>query len=102
LQITDNKTAGAKEAAEKGLFSGNIGKRHTSAAKAGADSVAFVPGINPWPTARTSFSAACKAQHHFVALPARLKSCPDTFCSLNGILQEALLFGITLEWIGNS
>ena len=34
-------------------------------------------------------SAAAKAQHDFVALPARLKSCPDTFCSLNGILQEA-------------
>jgi len=34
-------------------------------------------------------TAGAKAQHDFVALPARLKSCPDTFCSLNGILQEA-------------
>jgi hypothetical protein len=35
-------------------------------------------------------TAGAKAQHDFVALPARLKSCPDAFCSLNGILQEAL------------
>jgi hypothetical protein len=35
-----------------------------------------------------------KAQHDLVALSARLKSRPDTFCSLNGILQEALLIGI--------
>jgi len=34
-------------------------------------------------------TAGAKAQHDFVALPARLKSCPDAFCSLNGILQEA-------------
>jgi hypothetical protein len=39
-------------------------------------------------------TAGAKAQHDFVALPARLKSCPDTFCSLNGILQEALVPGI--------
>jgi hypothetical protein len=28
-------------------------------------------------------TAGAKAQHDFVALSARLKSCPDTFCSLN-------------------
>jgi hypothetical protein len=36
-------------------------------------------------------TAGAEAQHDFVALPARLKSCPDTFCSLNGIMQEAQL-----------
>jgi hypothetical protein len=75
LDKTDSRS-GAKEALEKGLFSGNIGKRHTSAAKAGADSVAFVPGINPWPTARTSFSAACKAHKSSGCFAARLKPCP--------------------------
>jgi hypothetical protein len=48
----------AIQAAEKGLFWIKGGKKHTSGAKARADSAAFVPGINPWPTARTSFSAA--------------------------------------------
>jgi len=35
-------------------------------------------------------TAGAKAQHDFVALSARLKSCPDTFCSLKGVLREAL------------
>jgi hypothetical protein len=34
-------------------------------------------------------AAVAKAQHDFAALPAPLKSCPDAFCSLNGILQKA-------------
>jgi tRNA (guanine37-N1)-methyltransferase len=33
----------------------------TSGAKGHDDSVDLVPGINPWPTARTSFSGACLA-----------------------------------------
>jgi outer membrane lipoprotein carrier protein len=49
----------ALQAAEKGLFWVKSGKKHTSGAKARIDSAAFVPGINPWPTARTSFSAVC-------------------------------------------
>jgi hypothetical protein len=64
------------EAAEKGLFWVKSGKKHTSGAKARADSVALVPGINPWPTARTSFSAACKADPALGLLSARLKPCP--------------------------
>src|ERR1700679_1641472 len=44
------------------------------------DLIGFVPGMNPRPTARTSFSAACKARADFGALEARLKSCPDTSC----------------------
>jgi hypothetical protein len=34
-------------------------------------------------------TAGAKALYDFVALPARLKSCPDTSCSFNGILQVA-------------
>jgi hypothetical protein len=33
-------------------------------------------------------SAGAKAQHDFAALPARLKSCLDASCRINGILQE--------------
>jgi hypothetical protein len=39
-------------------------------------------------------TAGAKAQRDFVALSARLKSCPDAFESLNGILQEALLIEV--------
>ena len=49
----------ALQAAEKGLFWVKSGKKHTSGAKARIDSAAFVPGINPWPAARTSLSAVC-------------------------------------------
>jgi hypothetical protein len=43
--------------AEKVQLSGNAGKEHTPGAKALEDYAAFKPGINPWPTARSSFSA---------------------------------------------
>ena len=33
--------------------------------------------------------AGAKAQRDLFALSARLKSCPDTLCSFNGILQDA-------------
>ena len=48
----------AKQAAENGQVSQNIGKEHTSGAKARVDSGAFVPGINPWPTARATWPTA--------------------------------------------
>jgi hypothetical protein len=35
-------------------------------------------------------TAGAKAQHDFVALPARLKSCPDTFCSLSALTPFAV------------
>ena len=41
-------------------------------------------------------TAGAKAQDSFLALPARLKSCPDTSWGLNGILQEARNTGISL------
>ena len=47
--------AGAKEAAEKGWFSGEMPEKHTSGAKAHADSIGFMPGMNPRPAARQEF-----------------------------------------------
>jgi hypothetical protein len=70
--------SGAKQAAEKGLRSSENPEEHTSGAKAHADAIGLLPGINPRPTAQLSFSAACKAHFHFPAFAARLKSCPDT------------------------
>jgi hypothetical protein len=49
-----------KEVAEKGLLPSKMPEKHTSGAKAHVDSIGFIPGINPRPTARMSFSAACK------------------------------------------
>jgi hypothetical protein len=39
----------------------NLPKKLTSGAKARVDFMLFMPGLKPRPTARTSFSAACKA-----------------------------------------
>src|ERR1022692_1740846 len=49
-----------KEAAEKGLISSEIPEKHSSGAEARIDFACVIPGINPRPTARMSFSAACK------------------------------------------
>jgi hypothetical protein len=59
-------TSGVKEAAEKGRSSSKKAEKHTSGAKARVDSIGLMPGINPRPTARMSFSASCKvAPRHF-------------------------------------
>ena len=42
------------------MVHGEEREKHASVAKAIADCVAFMPGINPRPTARMSFSAACE------------------------------------------
>jgi hypothetical protein len=47
--------SGAKQAAEKVEVSGEIGEKHPSGAKARVDSIGFMPGINPRPTARQEF-----------------------------------------------
>jgi hypothetical protein len=60
--------AGAEQAAEKGRISGEKLEKHTSGAEAHIDFIGFMPGINPRPTARTSFSAACEAQVLFNGL----------------------------------
>jgi len=58
-----SSSAGAEWVAEKGWIWDGNGEKHTSAAEADIDSIGIVPGINPRPTARLSFSAACKAKH---------------------------------------
>jgi hypothetical protein len=57
--------SGAEQAAEKPLIWVKCDEKHPSGAKARIDSVDLMPGMNPWPTARTSFSAACEAQESF-------------------------------------
>ncbi len=47
--------------------SSGMPEEHTAGAKAPANSGDFMPGMNPWPTARASFSAACKALTYHVA-----------------------------------
>jgi methionyl-tRNA synthetase len=60
--VPEKSASGAKQAAEKPLIWVKCDEKHSSGAKARIDSVDLMPGMNPWPTARTSFSAACKAQ----------------------------------------
>jgi hypothetical protein len=60
--------SGAKQAAEKLLISPGKPEKHTSGAEAHVDFIGFMPGINPRPTARMSFSAACKALRLFCSL----------------------------------
>ena len=61
-----------------------------SAAKAGFDSVGFMRGLSPPPPSGSSFSQPVKPPVDFAAITARLRLCPDTVCSLNGILHETL------------
>jgi len=61
---------GVEEAAEKGLASGEKPGRHTSGAEARAYLIGFVLGMNPQPTARFSFSAACETPTY----PSRIRS----------------------------
>ena len=53
----------AGQAAEKGRFSGEIGRIRSSGAKAISDSIGFMRGLKPPPPSKSSFSAACGA--HF-------------------------------------
>jgi hypothetical protein len=72
--------SGAKQAAEKDLFSGEIGRIRSSGAKALVDSIGFIRGLKPPSPSGSSFSAVCKARFDFGLLTARLKSCPDASC----------------------
>jgi len=47
---------------KKAMSFGEEIEKHPSGAEAHIDLIGFMPGMNPRPTARTSFSAACKAQ----------------------------------------
>jgi 16S rRNA (cytosine967-C5)-methyltransferase len=60
-RITPTEPKLALQAAEKGLILTKMPEKHTSGAKARIHSIAVMSGINPGPTARTSFSAACLA-----------------------------------------
>ena len=65
-EIGGGRGSGAKQAAEKGLFSNEHCEKHTSGAKAFVDSAGLFVGVKTptyqsRPTARLSFSAACKA-----------------------------------------
>ena len=79
--------AGPEQAAEKVLISPGKPEKHTSGAEAHVDFMGFMPGINPRPTARMSFSAACEARQLIQTVAARLKSCPIT--KHNTALPEA-------------
>jgi hypothetical protein len=61
----EKDTSGAEEAAEKGRRESEKPENHISGAEAQAHSADFIPGINPRPTAQTSFSAACEAPADF-------------------------------------
>jgi hypothetical protein len=65
------QAAGVKQAAEKDNIPGGKLEKHTSGAESRIDWIDFIPGINPRPTARMSFSAAYKARIAFWALLAR-------------------------------
>ena len=77
-EMFQETSLGAKQFAEKPKIWAENDKKRTSVAKATAYFAGFIPGMNPRPTARTSFSATCKAHPILLALSARLKPCPDT------------------------
>jgi len=60
--MTSGILLGLKEAAEKGHVSGQNLEKHAAGAKAHIDLIAFMPGVNPRPTAPMSFSASCEAR----------------------------------------
>jgi hypothetical protein len=86
---TTKNTAGAKQAAEKVLFPKEKCEKHASGPEGHIHFMPLIPGINPRPTARRSFSAAFKALVSFVAFAARLKSCPDTYSGSDGVFPQA-------------
>ena len=63
---------------KRGVTEGEIDEEHTSGAKARVDFMLFMPGLKPRPTARTSFSAACKAHFDIAVLLYGLKPCPSS------------------------
>jgi ribosomal-protein-alanine acetyltransferase len=82
------RTAGPKEDTEEGPVSEEIIEEHTSGAKAHIDLIGFVPGMNPRPTAQTSFPSGAKALNSIARSAARLKSCPDTPCHPEEVLPQ--------------
>ena len=62
IGLKAGSASGAEQAAEKLENLGETGEKHTSGPKGRVGSVAFTPGMNPRPTSKQGFSAACKAQ----------------------------------------
>jgi predicted dehydrogenase/nucleoside-diphosphate-sugar epimerase len=65
--------------AEEGQKQGEFPEKHASGAKAPVDSADLMPGMNPWPTAPASFSAACKVALFQDSDFARQRQLPDPF-----------------------
>jgi tRNA(Ile)-lysidine synthase len=59
--ISEELPSGAEQAAERGQSTSESPEDQTSGAKAHVDPAGFMPGINPRPTTRAGFPAACKA-----------------------------------------
>ena len=76
LAMAENYSSGAKQAAEKGLILGKTWQEHTSRAEARIDSIDFIPGMNPRPTDRLSFSATCKARWFLLAIYGTAEAVP--------------------------
>jgi hypothetical protein len=53
------RRSGAEEAAKKAEFGMKLAEDIPGGLKPGDDLIGFMPGINPRPTARMSFSAGC-------------------------------------------
>ena len=81
VKLAEGMLAGAEQAAERGLISGDSPQNNTSVAKATADSIVFVPGMNPRPTARMSFSSDCEAHVHSAGFMRGLKAPPPSASS---------------------
>jgi len=57
-----------EQLAEKGRDFGKIGGKHTSGPKGRVDSATFMPGMNPRPTSKPSFSAAFEVVPFYKAI----------------------------------
>jgi hypothetical protein len=84
----------AEQAAEKGLVLGETRQKHTSGAEALVDLIGFMPGINPRPTARTSFSASCEAVPFRTVHGGKLWGC---FRKGNRFWLGGSRFGLVIE-----
>jgi hypothetical protein len=76
---TSGLPSGTKEAAEKVVIVNQKREKHTSGAEALSDSIGFIPGMNPRPTAPASFSADWKASVYFESFAARLNRLLQNF-----------------------
>ena len=88
--------SGAKQAAEKGHISGENFEKHTSGAEAHVDFIDFMPGINPRPTARISFSAACEARLFLLTFCGPAEAVP--LIQTSRLIRRGRLHRIAAGW----